>query len=178
MRTVKMIATKDHFLFVVKTIDIEETLHVATEYPKGNPIGFLVEGDAISFKKDTLEDSDPWVKYGERLFSPNLHIRSLNSLLGGVSATESATYVSVVPRDAAQIDDWENLCIKYHVKNFATEDEIIKIQDPATAIQLGTPWITNAKRELDTFELIEDNTIEEIPISDDEIVFNFGELGI
>jgi hypothetical protein len=170
-----MIATKDHFLFVVKTTDIEETLHVATEYPVGNPIGFLAGGSAATFKKNSLDNvSESWEKYGEESSAPNLHIRSPNALFSAAAASDSVTYLTVASRESSQIEDWKNLCIKYHLHNFATEDESVKIQDSSTAIQLGTPWITDVRRDLNTFELIEeDKTIKEIPIADDEIIFDF-----
>ena len=39
-----MIATKDHFLFIIKNSELNDELYAAEGYPEGNPIGFLPKG--------------------------------------------------------------------------------------------------------------------------------------
>jgi hypothetical protein len=156
MRTITMIATKNHFVFVVQTTDLQDTLHVATEYPVGNPIGFLAEGSASPFKKDGLENSS-WEKYGEfDYISPHLHIRSEKSLLGASATSESTTYITVMSRESDKpLEEWKNTCVNYHLHNFATDDELLKIQNPATAVILNKSWRLYNKRTPSAFLSLE-----------------------
>jgi hypothetical protein len=174
-----MIATKSHFVFVVKTYESQDTLHDATEYPVGNPIGFLAEGSASPFKKDNLEGS--WEKYGEfDYISPHLHIRSEKSLLGASATSEHATYITVVSRESDKpLEEWKNVCVNYHLHNFATEDELLKIQNPSTAVILNESWNLHNKRTSSAFLPIHPDPELSLPsvnnVSMDDILFNFGE---
>ena len=56
MRISTMIATKDHFLFIIKNSEINDELYAAEGYPEGNVDG-VVEGEeeGICVVGDTLD---------------------------------------------------------------------------------------------------------------------------
>ncbi|HIB85248.1 MAG TPA: hypothetical protein EYO59_11825 [Chromatiaceae bacterium] len=141
-----MIATKDHFLFIIKNTEIKDELYAAEGYPAGNPIGFLAQGRAATFKKDSIEG--PWIKYSESHDAPNLHNRSIKSLFGAVSLTDDIVYLTIIPRESAVLGEWEKL-------NNVSEDEHIMLQNSDTTFQVGSQCNVELCRDLETFGLVD-----------------------
>jgi hypothetical protein len=145
-----MIATKDHFLFIIKGTEVKDELYAAEEYPAGNPIGFLAQGSAVTFKKDSVEGS--WIKYSGNHDAPNLHTRSIHSLFGAVSETDDVVYVTVIPREGAVLGEWEKL-------NNANDEESIMIGSSDNTFQVGSQCNVEIYRDLNTFEITEPEAI-------------------
>lgn len=148
MRISTMIATKDHFLFIIKNSEINDELYAAEGFPEGNPIGFFAEGSASTFTKADLEETTPWVKYSENHEAPVLHVRSKNSLFGAVAKDENVTYVTIIPREGALAGEWKKL-------HNANDEEYLMIQNSDTSFQVGSQCNVELYRDLDTFELID-----------------------
>ena len=163
MRVSTMIATKDHFLFVVKGTEVADELYAAEGYPAGNPIGFLAQGRAATFNKDDIEAS--WVKYsGTPHDAPILHIRSMHSLFGAVAQTDDVVYVTVIPREGALEGEWQKL-------NNANEEESLQISSSDSTFQVGEHCNIELYRDLDTFELIDSS--EDVPLDEEDIILSF-----
>ena len=158
MRVVTMIATKDHFLFVIKNTEIKDELYAAEGYPAGNPIGFFAQGSAVSFFKSNGPESS-WEKYVEPHDAPLLHTRSVHSLFGAVSLTEDVVHITVIPREGAVLGEWKKL-------NNASEDEFTMIQNSDTTFQVGSQCNVELCRDLETFDLVDP---EIVPL---DITFN------
>jgi len=153
-----MIATKDHFLFIVKSTEVKDELYAAEEFPAGNPIGFFAEGSATTFKKGSLDD--PWEKYAAGHAAPILHTRSINSLFGAAAETDDVIYVSIIPREDALHGAPKKI-------NNASADEEIMIQNSDETFQVGAQCNVEIYRDLDTFDLTE---ADDVPL---DIVLNF-----
>ena len=146
MRVSTMIATKDHFLFIVKSTETKDELYAAEEYPAGNPIGFIAQGSAVAFKKETL--NSPWEKYSDSHIAPILHTRSINSLFGAAAETDDVVYVSIIPREGALQGEWKKL-------NNASIEEFLQIENSDSTFQIGQHCNIELCRDLDTFELVD-----------------------
>ena len=163
MRISTMIATKDHFLFVIKNTEATDELYAAEGYPAGNPIGFLAQGSAATFKKDDIDA--PWTKYSDTHHTaPNLHVRSTHSLFGAVAQTDDIVYVTVIPREGALEGEWEKL-------NNASAEESLQIGSSASTFQVGEHCNIELCRDLITFDLIDGP--EDAPLDEGDIVLNF-----
>ena len=160
MRVVSMFVTKDHFIFIVNSNEVNDELYAAEGLPAGNPIGFLSEGNASTFKKTNLNSS--WELYSSNHNSPNLHVRSQNSLFGAVAETDNVVYVNIIPREDANLGEWKNI-------NNANENENNAIQNTDTAFQLGAQCLVDVTRDINTFEIISSST--SITESDIDISF-------
>jgi hypothetical protein len=143
-----MIATKDHFLFIIKNSELNDELYAAEGYPEGNPIGFFAEGNAATFSRANLDEQTPWVKYSDSHDAPNLHIRSENSLFGAVAKNVGVTYFTIIPREGALAGEWKKL-------HNANDEEYLMIQNSDTSFQVGTHCNVELYRDFDTFELID-----------------------
>ncbi|HIA11905.1 MAG TPA: hypothetical protein EYN69_07530 [Flavobacteriales bacterium] len=153
-----MFVTKDHFIFIVNSNEVNDELYAAEGFPAGNPIGFLAEGEASIFKKTKIDDG--WELYSGNHISPNLHIRSKNSLIGGAGKLNKTVYINVIPREDAHLGEWNNI-------NNATDSETAEIQNANTSFQLDSQCLVDVSRDVDTFEIIESSasTINENNIS-------------
>ena len=145
-----MIATKNHFLFIVKNTEIKDELYAAEGYPVGNPIGFFAQGSAATFKKGSLEES--WEKYSGSHVAPILHTRSIHSLFGAVAETDDVVYVSIIPREDALHGSPKKI-------NNANADEELMIQNSDETFQVGKQCNVEMYRDLDTFNIINLNPI-------------------
>lgn len=161
MRVSTMIATKNHFLFVVKNTDVNDELYAAEEYPAGNPIGFFADGTAATFEKETPEG--PWTKYASEHTAPILHTRSINSLFGAVAATDDVVYISIIPREDATSGEWGRL-------SNASQEESVIIETAENTFQIGEHCNIELCRDLNTFEMIEPG---EILLDDSDITLTF-----
>jgi hypothetical protein len=141
-----MIATKNHFLFIVKGTEVKDELYAAEGYPAGNPIGFFAQGSAVAFKKETLNGS--WEKYSERHIAPILHIRSINSLFGATAETDDVVYVTIIPREDALHGTPKQL-------NNASVDEELMIQNSNETFQVGSQCNIEIYRDLNTFDVVD-----------------------
>jgi hypothetical protein len=141
-----MIVTKDHFLFIIKNTEIKDELYAAEGYPAGNPIGFLAQGSAVTFKKDSVEGS--WIKYSGNHDAPNLHTRSIKSLFGAVSLTDDVVYVTIIPREDALHGTPKQL-------NNASVDEELMIQNSNETFQVGSQCNIEIYRDLNTFDVVD-----------------------
>jgi len=146
MRVSTMIATKDHFLFIIKNTEPKDELYAAEGYPAGNPIGFFAQGSAVTFNKSKIED--PWEKYIGSHSAPVLHPRCIHSLFGAAAETDDVVYVTVIPREGAVLGEWEKL-------NNASDHEHTMIQSSDTTFQVGSQCNVELCRDLETFELID-----------------------
>lgn len=153
MRVSTMIATKDHFLFIVKSTEVKDELYAAEEYPAGNPIGFIAQGSAVAFKKETL--NGPWEKYSNSHIAPILHTRSINSLFGAIAETDNVVYVSIIPREDALYGAPQKI-------NNANSDEELMIQNSNETFQIGEQCNVEIYRDLNTFDLID---LEAVPLN-------------
>jgi len=146
MRVSTMIATKDHFLFIVKSTETKDELYAAEEYPAGNPIGFIAQGSAVAFKKETL--NSPWEKYGDSHIAPILHTRSINSLFGATAEADNVIYLSIIPREDALHGAPKKI-------NNASADEELMIQNSDETFQVGEQCNVEIYRDLNTFDVID-----------------------
>lgn len=165
MRISTMIATKDHFLFVVKNTRAGDELYAAAGPPAGNPIGFLAQGCAATFKKE--DEDSPWTNlYSDtpHHVAPILHIRSIHSLFGAASQTDDVVYVSIIPREGALQGEWKKL-------NNANIEEFLQIENSDSTFQIGQHCNIELCRDLDTFELVDESS-EEV-LLDEDITLNF-----
>ena len=164
MRVSTMIATKDHFLFVIKSTQATDELYAAEDYPAGNPIGFLVQGCAATFNKENTDA--PWVKYSDsHHVAPILHVRSIHSLFGAAAQTDDVIYVTVIPREGALEGEWEKL-------NNASAEESLQISSSDSTFQVGEHCNIELCRDLDTFDSI-DPPSEESILDEEDITLNF-----
>jgi len=146
MRIHTTVVTKDHFLVVLQSTHRHDELYAAENYPSENPIGFLAEGSAITFKKDST--TKPWVKYADSLTGPILHIRSVFSLFGAVaSENKDLTYLTIMPRS----DNSMALLKKLGQEITPKESEEIETSD--NSFQLGLQCRHPLQRDLNTFAL-------------------------
>ncbi|HIB88312.1 TPA: hypothetical protein EYO57_14125 [Candidatus Poribacteria bacterium] len=158
-----MIATKDHFLFIIKSTQATDELYAAEGYPAGNPIGFLAQGVAVTFKKEDIDA--PWTKYSDtHHVAPNLHVRSIHSLFGAAAQTDNIVYVTVIPREGALEGEWEKL-------NNASAEESLQIGSSEFTFQVGEHCNIELCRDLDTFESIDPP--EEALLNEEDITLNF-----
>lgn len=166
MRVSTMLATKTHFIFIVKSTEVNDELYAAEGYPAGNPIGFFAQGSAATFKKDLLTDSS-WEKYSEISHqAPVLHIRSKHSIFGATAENDEVLYFSIIPREGALVGEWKKL-------NNASTSEFSILQNSEDTFQIENHCNCEIYRDLDTFELMEASSVSPDEIVNEDIVLNF-----
>ena len=171
-----MIATTDHFLFVVYVDSIgEEMTMTEITTPKiqnegqgqiwYNSIGFGIQGSTNAFfwnsNNSTWDHHSPTtMPYLESRYSPG-HI----NMLGAVSTSNGSMYVAVMPKDTSVSSDFIEV-----TKELASNDEIYLLQQNTnTAFQIMQICQTPTKRDLNNFdELVP--TEETIPDSEITII--------
>ena len=148
---------------MAKCTGIWDELFAANAYPTGNPIGFLIEGSANAFIKNDIDSS--WVYYTNHN-APSLHIRSQNSLFGGVSTSTDLFYVSILPREDVLSGEWKTI-----VESHAGSDDIDLIQNSNATFQVSTQCAYEMYRDITNFEVLNYNPYDYF-FGDEEFSFD------
>ena len=157
MRQTSMIVTRTHFIFLVESDRVSDLLYEPKDKPNGNPIGFFISGTANAF---ILNANSEWSAY-TIINSPNLHIRSKNSMLGAVSTNTNVLYATVIPRQDSASGYWSKL-------NNASSVELEKIKNTQNTFILEKDCKIESSRDLNTFKRISVLSTINI-INDDEV---------
>jgi hypothetical protein len=150
-----MIVTKTHFIFLIESDRVSDLLYEPKDKPSGNPIGFLIHGTANAFVLNANSDWDAYTS----IQTPNLHIRSKNSLLGAVATDTEVLYATIIPRQDSLSGYWSKL-------NNASGSELETIQNTQNTFIVSQECKIESSRDLHTFKRI--STIINT-VNDDEI---------
>jgi hypothetical protein len=144
-----MLATKDHFILIASSDKVGTELW--SGYSEGfnvqvaNTLGFLCTGEVSAF----LRANNTWNAY-TTVEAPFLMVRPHFGNLGIVSKQESTKFGCIIPREFHKIEQF------FELSN-ASQIEALKINNTDESIGVADTCKFNILRDVNTFEIIEEN---------------------
>ena len=161
MRKISMLTTKSHFIFLIRTSEINDHIYSTEDNPNGNPIGFFISGNSNTFI--SLDNRITWNPYATRQ-APVMHTRSNTCFFGAVAASNDVFHATVIAREDSIVGTWGEL-------NNANLQEVDIIETTEDTFQINEQCGLICKRNLETFEIIPSEQTINIE-EDDDVVLN------
>ena len=178
MRRVKLIVTKDHFLYFVDASNINDELIFFNENDLKTDKQVITYYSSGNCRDGYKNNSDEWEHYVDWI-APIMHARS--SIAGGCSKDRKKKSVALINNIDSktafgQIIAKEHLTTGfYKTNNNANEEELSIIENnPNQTVVISEQCKVAIKRSLETFEEIVPEAVPN-PITEEELNIDWGE---